>query len=181
MPFDLSHFTPEVAALLQDADTRLMPLTKESARRDQATSLLNTPVRNLFPQARSSEASLAGLLLYLGYWSDAHEVAQEIETPEGSYWHAIVHRMEPDAWNSKYWFQRVGDHPIFPDLLKAANAITAKGTDRMMQMGSQWSPTAFIDFCEEARQLPGSSRERIATEIQQAEWGLLMNWCARPR
>ena len=76
MPFDLSHFTPEVAALLQDADTRLMPLTKESARRDQATSLLNTPVRNLFPQARSSEASLAGLLLYLGYWSDAHEVAQ---------------------------------------------------------------------------------------------------------
>lgn len=179
MPFDLSHFTPEVAALLQDADTRLMPLTKESARRDQASALLNTPVRNLFPRARSPEASLAGLLLYRGYWNDAHEVAQEIETPEGSYWHAIVHRMEPDAWNSKYWFQRVGDHPIFPDLLKAANASVA--TDRMMQIGSHWNPAAFIDFCEEARQLPGSTQERIAMEIQQAEWGLLINWCARPR
>jgi hypothetical protein len=178
MPLDLSQFTPEIAALLRDADTRLMPLTKGSAPQNQPPRLLSTPARNLFPQAGSAEAPLAGLLLYLGFWNEAHEVAQSLKSPEGSYWHAIVHRMEPDAWNSKYWFKRIGEHAIFPDLLKAANAIAAAGSDRTMRLGSTWNPSAFVDFCEEARRRPGSSQERIAMEIQQAEWELLIGWCA---
>jgi hypothetical protein len=181
MRLDLSHFTPDVAALLQDSDMRLMPLTKGAAPRDQAPTLLSTPPRNLFPLAASPEASLAGLLLYLGYWDDAHEVAQEIETPEGSYWHAIVHRMEPDASNSNYWFKRVGEHAIFPDLLKAAKAIAEKDPDGAMRLGSRWNPAAFVDFCGEARERPGSTQERTAMKIQHAEWELLMNWCARPK
>lgn len=181
MPFDLSPFAPEVAALLQDADTRLIPLTKEGARGDQAHTLLRTPARNLFPGATSPEASLAGLLLYLGFWNDAHEVAQNIGSAEGSYWHAIVHRMEPDAWNSKYWFKRVGDHSIFPGLFDAAKAISSRSPDGAMPLTNRWNPAAFVDFCEEARQRPGSAQERVAMEIQRAEWELLMDWCARPQ
>jgi hypothetical protein len=180
MPLDLSHFTHEVAALLGDADTRLMPLAKESVARDQALTLRGTPARNLFPEASSPEASLAGLLLYLGFWNDAHEVAQNVGSTEGNYWHAIVHRMEPDASNSKYWFKRVGEHAIFPDLLKAANTIVSTDPVGAMRLGSRWNPAAFVDFCEEARQRPGSSQERVAMEIQQAEWELLMDWCVRP-
>jgi hypothetical protein len=181
MPLDLSHFTHEVAALLGDADRRPMPLTKESVARDQALTLRGTPARNLFPKAGFPEASLAGLLLYLGFWNDAHEVAQNLGSTEGSYWHAIVHRMEPDASNSKYWFKRVGEHAIFPDLLKAAKAIAEREPDKAIRLESRWSPVAFVDLCEEARQLRGSTQERTALENQQAEWELLMNWCARPR
>ena len=180
MPLDLSHFAPEVMAVLQDVDARPMPLTKESTPSDQAHTMLSTPARNLFPVARSPEALLAGLLLYLGHWKDAHEVAQDLGSAEGSYWHAIVHRMEPDAWNSKYWFKRVGEHAIFPDLLNAANAIASTDPNGTMRLGSHWSPAAFVDFCEEARLSPGSRQERMAVEIQHAEWKLLMAWCAGP-
>ena len=50
-------------------------------------------------------------------------MAQDLETQEGSYWHAIVHRQEPDAGNSGYWFRQVGKHPIFPALRARAAEI----------------------------------------------------------
>ena len=66
---------------------------------------------DLFPTSRAPEAALAGLYFYFSCWDDAHRVAQDISTAEGSYWHAIVHRQEPDDWNSAYWFRQVGRHP----------------------------------------------------------------------
>ena len=55
-----------------------------------------------FPGARSQRGALAGLWLYFGGFEEAHELAQNLSTTEGCYWHALLHRMEPDAWNSGY-------------------------------------------------------------------------------
>ena len=129
--------------------------------------------RQLFPRSRAPEAALAGLYLYFDYWTEAHETAQEIGTPEGSYWHAIVHRQEPDAWNSGYWFRQTGTHPVLPALRDAAAAIG-------MAVGTRWNPQAFIEFCERASETPGSALERQAREVQRAEWQLLFDYCARP-
>ena len=115
---------------------------------------------------------LSGLYLYFGCWKEAHETAQDVATPEGSYWHAIVHRQEPDAGNSGYWFRQVGAHAIFPALRDAAVEI---GLD----VGPLWKPEAFIELCERARQSPGSEIERQAREVQRAEWQLLFDYCAR--
>jgi len=98
---------------------------------------------------------------------------QDIATPEGSYWHAIVHRQEPDAGNSAYWFRQVGAHAIFPALRDAAAEIG-------IPVGPRWNPQAFIDLCERAGQSPGSELERQAREVQRAEWQLLFDYCARP-
>jgi hypothetical protein len=65
----------------------------------------------------------AALYLYFDCWDEAHEIAQDINTPEGSYWHGIVHRQEPDAANAAYWFRQVGAHPIFPALRERAVEI----------------------------------------------------------
>ena len=121
-------------------------------------------------------SAYAGLLLFLGDWEKAHTVAQDIETIDGSYWHAIVHRQEPDAGNASYWFGQVGSHPIFPGLRDEAAEILQR-YPASLKLNSVWSPRAFIDLCETALEQPGSDVERAAIEIQHAEWQLLFDWC----
>jgi hypothetical protein len=154
---------------LDGSGERLMPLAGGACSSPEALKRLRAlNPRTLLPGARAPEAALAGLYLYFSCLEEAHETAQRIETPEGSYWHAIVHRQEPDPGNAAYWFRRAGVHPIFPALRDAA-AECGYAT---------WDPFGFIDYCEKARRKPGSEDERIAREVQRAEWQLLFDYCA---
>ncbi|HEX3878798.1 MAG TPA: hypothetical protein VHW24_17545 [Bryobacteraceae bacterium] len=164
MTFDPTIYGPAIASLLalDSNGQRLIPLVQSSPSHAEAKAQIDSlhappPVR-------------AGLYLYFSLWSQAHETAQDINSPEGAYWHAIVHRQEPDASNSGYWFRQVGEHPIFPALRDQAVSL---GVD----LGPRWSPTRFIEFCEQARQQPGSDAERRALEVQRAEWQLLFDYC----
>lgn len=176
--FDPHAYGPAVAAILAlDGGRRLMPLAGGRCSSQPAYSLLQAATAGaLFPGARAPEAAFAGLYLYFSCLDDAHEIAQSLSTAEGSYWHAILHRQEPDAGNSAYWFRRVGAHPVFPALRERAAAI---GVD----FGPRWDPLAFIRFCDQARGEPASQRERQALEVQRAEWQLLFDYCAagKPR
>lgn len=129
----------------------------------------------LFSTGRSPQGALAGLLLYLGEWERAHETAQDLHTPEGSYWHAIVHRQEPDAWNSKYWFRQTGRHPVFDNLLEKANTLAHETPEAGFPRMNRWDPDAFVDFCNSAE--TGSTRESLAIEIQHWEWKMLFDFC----
>lgn len=176
MPFDPTAYSPDVTAILglDGNGLRPMALAQPGCSSGRAlTQLKAADARRLFPNSRAPEAALAGLFLYFGCWNEAHETAQGISTPEGSYWHAIVHRQEPDAWNSDYWFRQVGRHAIFPALREAAASL---GVD----FGPEWRPGAFIKFCEEARLSSGSELEQQARAVQQAEWQLLFDYCAAP-
>jgi hypothetical protein len=164
-------YSSEVVAILalDGAGERLMPLVMEQCSSETARERLRTASSaRLFAGARAPEAALSGLYVYFSCFDEAHTIAQDIATPEGSYWHAIVHRQEPDAGNAAYWFRRVGAHPIFPALACAA------GQD------GPWDPLAFIEMCEQARHRPGSDLEARARAIQRTEWQLLFDYCARP-
>jgi hypothetical protein len=151
---------------------RPMPLAGGPCSSARALELLRqTTAPKLFGGAFAAEAALAGLYVYFSCRDEAHTLAQTIETPEGSYWHAIVHRQEPDPSNSAYWFRRVGSHPIFPELRDRA---AAAGLD----VGPRWDPFAFIEVCERARRDPGSELEEKALQVQLAEWQLLFDFCA---
>lgn len=174
MSFDPKAYGPDVAAILTlDCDgERLMPLSGAQCSSAEASALLKaSSARKLFPRSRAPEAALAGLYLYFSCWAEAHEIAQDVDNAEGSYWHAIAHRQEPDDWNSAYWFRKVGPHPIFPALAKAASAIG-------IETDSEWDPQAFIELCARARTLPGSQLERQCVEVQRDEWQLLFRYCA---
>ena len=174
MQFDPNAYGGEVAAILAlDArGARLMPLAEGRCSSPRALEILRAAdSARLFPGSRSPQAAMCGLYLYFSCREEAHEIAQDIPTAEGSYWHAIVHRQEPDAGNSAYWFRRVGRHAIFPDLRREAAAL---GVD----FGAQWDPMAFIEFCERARRAPGSEQEQRAIEVQRVEWQLLFDYCA---
>jgi hypothetical protein len=44
-----------------------------------------------------------------GDWHGAHEMVQEHEDDTTACWiHAVLHKIEGDAGNSRYWYQRTG-------------------------------------------------------------------------
>ena len=46
-------------------------------------------------------------LALAGDWAGAHEIAQRDEDDAIACWlHAVLHKIEGDAWNSRYWYRR---------------------------------------------------------------------------
>jgi hypothetical protein len=43
-----------------------------------------------------------------GDWTRAHDLVNELETPDGMAVHAYLHRKEGSASNAEYWYGRVG-------------------------------------------------------------------------
>jgi len=79
---------------------------------------------NKTPHTIAIEAALAA------DWRRAHEIVQELNDPLACWIHAILHKMEGDAGNSRYWYSRAGDRQYedFADLrteLEAALAFAA--------------------------------------------------------
>jgi len=184
MPFDPSAYGKEVEELLalDGSGQRLMPLASGRCSSEEARRRLAKAVAKvLFPNAPAPEAALSGLWLYFSCLDESHSVSQQIHTPDGSFWHGIMHRQEPDAGNSGYWFRRVGNHPVFAHLREEAAAIALAIPEAGVSFGLAWDPFAFIELCEEARRERGSPRERLALEVQRAEWQLLFDHCARSR
>jgi hypothetical protein len=183
LPFDSKVYGSRVAQILalnQDGN-RLIPLVSGKCSPEGAAALLAQQIASdLFPRASEPDASLAGLWTYFSCFNQAHETAQEIPTPEGSFWHAILHRQEPDPGNAAYWFRHLGSHSIFPALAEAAAGISASYPAAAFRSSSSWDPFYFIDFCGRARGTPGRDAEQAALEIQRAEWQLLFDHCARP-
>ena len=60
-------------------------------------------------------------LLGSGDWDGAHVIAQADPSTLGSWLHGIVHMVEPDESNSRYWYRRAG-RP-FPGMDAAAQEI----------------------------------------------------------
>jgi hypothetical protein len=109
---------------------------------------------------------LAGLWLLHDFLDESHSLSQDISTAEGSWWHAIMHRREPDYGNSKYWFRRVGRHPAFQTI-----------NEKLISLGlPEYDPFAFVDRCERAARSSGDE-ERICREIQAMEWQVLFDHC----
>src|SRR5229473_8476155 len=43
-----------------------------------------------------------------GDWEKSHQIAQDIETNDGAWVHAYLHRKEGDPGNARYWYNRAG-------------------------------------------------------------------------
>jgi hypothetical protein len=153
------RYPSPVAAILGDG-TRLAELGPGSPDPSKKPLLLAfDPLRDLGPVTVRDMAKLchAGLWLYHDYLDESHTISQEVETPTGSFWHAVMHRREPDPSNSKYWWRRVGNHPVLARL-------------------EYGDPVAFVDRCERARG-KGNAEEAECKRLQLAEWHALFQFC----
>ncbi|MGH7596576.1 MAG: hypothetical protein ACREOI_09500 [bacterium] len=181
--FNPTLYGPLFANLLQEE--RLNPLGPGMPNTKMHPALAALTIEKAFApnkivNADMARACLAGIWLYHDFLEESHQISQAIATTTGSYWHGIMHRREPDFSNSKYWFHRVGDHPIFPSLQLAAAELAAKekphASTEFLARQSQWDAFAFIELCEACVERR-SPADMLCRQIQFGEWKLLFDYC----
>lgn len=109
---------------------------------------------------------MSGLWLLAGDLDRSHTISQGIESAEGSFWHGIMHRREGDFGNSKYWFRRVGSHPVLDQLAQLSDGVYA-------------DPFEFVDACSQAQRSDDALYQRCV-QAQWLEWQALMTYCVQP-
>jgi len=103
-----------------------------------------------------AEACLSGLWLLHNFLDQSHAISQSLKSPVGSHWHAIMHRLEGDFPNSKYWYRRVGQW----DLYDVISQRSAKPFD----------PFQFVDLVEQ-------QGTEASHDMAVVEWQVLFEHC----
>jgi hypothetical protein len=170
----LSNYPPAIAELL--AAARPMPLGPGTPVRAAADRLHSLDPSALFAPAPvrdtdAARACLAGLWLRFDFLDESHRISQEIHTPDGNFWHGIMHRREGDFGNAKYWFRRVGNHPVFASLGRET-----QNPDLFPAGG--WDPYQFIDLVEACATRHKGDAEALI-QLQEREWEVLFDHCIR--
>jgi hypothetical protein len=77
--------------------------------------------------ASRADLTRAVELALAGEWKAAHEIVQQDEADATSCWiHAVLHKIEGDAGNSRYWYARAGQaYEAYPDAKAELAAIKA--------------------------------------------------------
>lgn len=166
--FDPQKYGPALAPLLNPP--QLPPLDAGEP---------NLAVKDQLQTLNVSKECHSALWLLHNFLDESHVISQDLLTSTGSYWHGIMHRREPDFSNAKYWFRKVGQHPVFEQLCTEAAKLAENNPvpeANYLANQSQWEPFAFVDLCERALG-EGGNLELLCQRIQLLEWQLLFDWC----
>jgi hypothetical protein len=68
-------------------------------------------------------------LLERGDWQAAHAIVQKESSPLAAWLHGIVHTLEGDLDNARYWYARAGREFPGPDGAAREIAAARKGTE----------------------------------------------------
>ena len=189
-------YASAIAEVIEKLETGnpLPTLVPQKAWNSELTNTLEATSLNEFFEGESlknttfGEAIKSGLLLWNDALDASHTISQGLTNQTGSYWHGIMHRREPDYPNSKYWFGRVGTHPIFPELRECALKLfkeTSNPSDTLTEIGQtlaaqeNWDSYQFIDWCQAAEGDSDSDVTRFLQQVQAEEIKLLLAYSYR--
>ncbi len=157
----------EVRALVDRLRARKEP--SPLAPKGPRDAALNDALGKLAASSVEERSVKSALFLWNDDLAASHALAQEIETQTASYLHGVMHRREPDYENSKYWFKKVGRHPLFPAVHAAALGLLPP--EFRKAVGKEWDPFRMVDWC-------AKGEPRAALEALQArEIELLADHC----
>ena len=122
------------------------------------------------------------LCLRIGKIDRAHELVQSGSKPIESYLHGVVHRLEGDFWNAKYWFRQINDRELLSKIgnsvagsLRTSGMFEAALKLKVIGRNDQFDPAAFVDACEAMQS--ASTNPDVLQKIGQAEWDSLWQIC----
>jgi hypothetical protein len=111
--------------LLPEPPPALGPEVRDTALPASAIARMVADAATGHPRRSLIEACV---LLWHDRLDEAHRIVQ---ASEGEHWadtlHAIMHRREPDEDNSRYWWRRVGRHPLAGELGREAQRLGLPG------------------------------------------------------
>lgn len=186
--FNPADFGPAWAELLET--DRCRPLGAGKVNQELGMKLQNTDLERLFSPHKIDDREMADLCLAAAWLladdlDASHRISQQYETPSGSFWHGIMHRREVDFDNAKYWFRRVGEHPVFSAIGEAARQLASAAAPSPMRdkvlNSAGWDPFLFVDLCAQCERsgAKNSAETQLCRQIAQAEWELLFQDCYR--
>jgi len=161
-----SAVAPVFAALpFAQAMNALVPVGGASP---ETIDIIQTVVND--PALDGHDGIKAGLWLYIDELDRSHEISQHMTSPTGSFWHAIMHRLEGDFSNAKHWYRKAGAHP-------AMNHIDLAGGTAAGSNMARYDPIGFVDRVARANaRCERDSPDLVA--LQHHEWRSLFEWCA---
>ena len=170
MAFDLSKSlnaifnTSSLPSLGPELRTASLPLSRLKDELETAISQADVSDEN-------SDLVRSSALLWHDHLDASHTISQDINSSDGSFLHAIMHRREPDYPNAKYWFNRVGAHNAFPEIFDRAKIISID-TSCSQLVESEWDPFAMVDSVSQTDS--GSEEYKLLQQIQKIEFEVLL-------
>jgi hypothetical protein len=76
--------------------------------------LKQSALKDARPPAGLGEAALALWFLKKGDWEKSHAIAQDLHDAHGAWIHALLHLVEGDLSNARYWFAEAGRPSVKP-------------------------------------------------------------------
>jgi hypothetical protein len=172
--FDKGKYPPPIAQLISEAAEMELDAGKQNrdvARVLEVLDFAEAVSPRVVVDPLMALACQSGLWLLHQFLDRSHEISQRIDTPTGSFWHGIMHRLEGDYSNAKYWFRRVDEHPVFESLAAAAHATRSERFPDKIN----WDPYDYIDRCEAAIRGP-THDDPLLRRIGRIEWELLFDF-----
>ncbi|TDQ42051.1 hypothetical protein [Aureibacillus halotolerans] len=122
----------------------------------------------------AADAMKSALLLWNDDLHASHDISQQLEESTGSLLHGMMHRREGDFSNASYWYQGVGDHPIFPALLEKSKAVYPE----IFAEQTTWNAPQFIQLVNQATSEKDAVLIATCQRVQQIEMHLIVDYIA---
>lgn len=144
------------------------------------------PGRKSLANLIASHAGIRGnrveavLGLRIGSIDRAHEIVQDGSTPMDRYLHGVVHRIEGDFWNAKYWFRQVDDSELLVSIgqevlstLESQNLLESSKSIKLFDERNRFTAQNLVDAQASLPKKPASNERALIEQIAQAEWNAL--------
>jgi hypothetical protein len=129
---------------------------------DLITELEATDDAQISPVDSAARSCLRSLFfLAAGDLNRAHVIVQDLSSSNAYYIHGMIHRLEGDFGNARYWFRRARVHPTAPEMYRraAVNSLT-------IASHPVWDPELVTTLAEEVGQEAPSEELRAILTVE---------------